>query len=320
MGRPPNITRVGALPALTLCALLASPGFAAALDPAKQIAQYVHLAWDSERGLPQNSVTAVVQTADGYIWLGTQEGLVRFDGVRFTVFDRRSRAIPHNYVTALLVSRQGSLWIGTNDGGVTRYTDGQFHDSPLSQQRSITSFAEQANGTLWIGTQENGVFRCLENACQAFTTADGLPSNRVQALASDATDRIWIATLHGVARSGVVQGGPAIDVVLPGVAGRALAQDRRGGLWIATDRGLFRTEHEKVVAAPMAIDCAPAADARTLLLDRDGSIWTAAAGFGSRRAATAAPFAPTRGWATTCPWRCSKMRKARCGSGPTAAG
>ena len=106
MGTPQIIARGCVLAALALGAVLASPGIAAALDPAKQIAQYVHLAWDSDRGLPQNSVTAVVQTADGYIWLGTQEGLVRFDGVRFTVFDRRRGAIPHNYVTALMASRE----------------------------------------------------------------------------------------------------------------------------------------------------------------------------------------------------------------------
>ncbi len=74
-----------------------------ALDPAKAISQYVHALWDSDNGLPQNSVSAIVQTRDGYIWFGTQEGLVRFDGVRFTVFDHSRRgAIPHNFVTALL--------------------------------------------------------------------------------------------------------------------------------------------------------------------------------------------------------------------------
>lgn len=120
--------------ALTLSVWLAWSGTAAALDPAKQVAQYVHVVWDSDRGLPQNSVTAIVQTPDGYIWLGTQEGLVRFDGVRFSVYDRRQGAIRHNHVTALLAARDGSLWIGTNDGGVVRYKDGEFVASPLSQQ------------------------------------------------------------------------------------------------------------------------------------------------------------------------------------------
>jgi ligand-binding sensor domain-containing protein len=78
---------------------------AIALDPSKAISQYVHGHWDTESGLPQNSVSAVLQTRDGYIWAGTQEGLVRFDGVRFTVFNRGNRMLPHNFVTALLEDR-----------------------------------------------------------------------------------------------------------------------------------------------------------------------------------------------------------------------
>src|SRR5687767_12129344 len=80
--------RAGAIAAI----LGLTPASAAALDPAKAIAQYVHMVWDGDHGLPQNSVSAIVQTRDGYIWFGTQEGLVRFDGVRFTVYDTRSES------------------------------------------------------------------------------------------------------------------------------------------------------------------------------------------------------------------------------------
>ena len=69
--------------------IVGQAGNAYALDPTKAISQYVHALWDSDNGLPQNSVNAVIQTRDGYIWFGTQEGLVRFDGVRFTIFDTR---------------------------------------------------------------------------------------------------------------------------------------------------------------------------------------------------------------------------------------
>ena len=73
---------LGALAFLVLCAP------AAALDPEKFVTQYTHQAWRTDEGLPQNSIQAIAQTADGYLWLGTQEGLVRLDGVRFTVFDQ----------------------------------------------------------------------------------------------------------------------------------------------------------------------------------------------------------------------------------------
>src|SRR5690349_23771224 len=85
-----------------------------ALDPAKKIAQYVHDAWRSQEGLPQNSGEAIVQTRDGYLWFGTQEGLARFNGQSFTVFNRsNTEAIRSSWVQALLEDRDGTLWIGT---------------------------------------------------------------------------------------------------------------------------------------------------------------------------------------------------------------
>src|SRR5712691_7260767 len=97
-----------------------------ALDPAKAITQYGLGVWTTDQGLPQSSVTAIAQTKDGYLWFGTQEGLARFDGARFTVFDKRNTpALEMQHITALLVTRDGSLWIGRN-GGLIRYKDGQF--------------------------------------------------------------------------------------------------------------------------------------------------------------------------------------------------
>ena len=109
-----------------MAAVLASATPVAALDPDKQISQYVRLAWDSDRGLPQNSVAAIVQTPDGYIWLGTQEGLARFDGVRFTVFDRPQGFLPHNEVTALRERMRASF----NPDGVMFYKVWNGRDKP----------------------------------------------------------------------------------------------------------------------------------------------------------------------------------------------
>src|SRR5689334_2595235 len=79
--------------------------------------RYVHDAWQTDQGLPQNSVFAIVQTQDGYIWIATQEGLVRFDGIRFTVFDKRNNpAISENNCQALFEDHEGTLWAGTEGG------------------------------------------------------------------------------------------------------------------------------------------------------------------------------------------------------------
>ena len=90
---------------------------AAALDPARALSQYAHSKWQNDSGLPQNSVLSIAQTADGFLWLGTEEGLARFDGLAFKVFDRRNTPeLRSNEITALLADRQGRLWIGTGGG------------------------------------------------------------------------------------------------------------------------------------------------------------------------------------------------------------
>src|SRR5690349_13274882 len=87
---------------------------AASLDPSKPVNQYLQDVWTSEDGLPQSSVLAIEQTPDGYLWLGTEEGLLRFDGSRFVKFNKQNvPALQSSEVRALLVDRRGVLWIGT---------------------------------------------------------------------------------------------------------------------------------------------------------------------------------------------------------------
>ena len=87
---------------------------ALALDPQKSLTQYSRTVWRQEHGLPQDTIRAIAQTTDGYLWLGTDEGLARFDGYEFAVFDKGSGALPGNSITALAAARDGSLWIGTS--------------------------------------------------------------------------------------------------------------------------------------------------------------------------------------------------------------
>jgi hypothetical protein len=113
--RPVCVTRtVWILVALLLCARVAA-------------AQYQVESWTTDDGLPQNVVGAINQTRDGYIWLATRDGLVRFDGVRFTVFDRNnSPGIRNNRFTTLYEAADGAIWAGTEGGGITRYANGAF--------------------------------------------------------------------------------------------------------------------------------------------------------------------------------------------------
>src|SRR5262245_25653343 len=103
------------------------PVLSYSLDPNVEITQYNRDTWQIAEGLPQNTIMALVQGHEGYIWLGTHEGLVRFDGVRFTVFDKRSsEGVLNNDVLALMEDDEGSIWFGTYGGGLQQYKDGKF--------------------------------------------------------------------------------------------------------------------------------------------------------------------------------------------------
>jgi len=115
---------------LALCCfvviLICSTGLVFALDPSRMLNQFGHDLWQREQGLPNNTIHAILQTHDGYLWMATEEGLVRFDGVRFKVFDaENTREIPSSQIQVLFEDRQGELWIGTA-AGLTRYKDQQF--------------------------------------------------------------------------------------------------------------------------------------------------------------------------------------------------
>src|SRR4051812_35339356 len=94
-----------------------------ALDRGKAITQYTRTVWRQEQGLPQDTVRAISQTHDGFLWLGTNEGLVRFDGYDFVRFTKADGSLPGNTVGKLIVDRAGDLWIGTFDG-LARYSHG----------------------------------------------------------------------------------------------------------------------------------------------------------------------------------------------------
>src|SRR5215472_5631370 len=122
---------------------------ALALDPHKAISQYIHDVWETQDGLPQNSIRAITQTPDGYLWLGTPAGLVRFDGVRFVVFDKGNTVeIRDNSITCLLLGHDESLWIGSQTG-LLRMRHGTFsrytREDGLSDN-SVTSLLKSRDG------------------------------------------------------------------------------------------------------------------------------------------------------------------------------
>src|ERR1051325_5617083 len=177
-----RVARHWLLVSLTLSLL---PVAVALALPAKPISRYVHSVWRTDDGLPQNYVVGIVQTRDGYIWLATQEGLARFDGIKFTVFDKRNTdQIKDNNIQALLEDSQGNLWFGTEGGGLTKYSGGVFTNFSPTDGLSgdiIDAIYEDSQGALWIGTV-NGLSRLKDGVFTNYSTKDGLASDSVLAI------------------------------------------------------------------------------------------------------------------------------------------
>lgn len=283
-----------ALPRWAIVVALACPGARAlALDVSQALGRYVHQGWTTEQGLPQNSVYAVAATRDGYLWLGTDEGLARFDGSRFTVFDRANTpAIRDPFVVALHEASDGSLWAGTDRGGLTRLDAGRFShygsDEGLPAAR-VQALADGAGGVLWVGLRGAGVARFEAGRFRTIRVSDGLSSDNVLAVLEDRRGRLWIGTDAGLDRLDakrivhytVKDGVPAGEV-------RAIAEDREGRVWIGTiagppgtrlaGGGLAAFENERFEKVPASLPGVMA-----ILEDREKNLWLGTSGEGIGR-------------------------------------
>lgn len=256
-----------------------------ALDPDKPFSQYARDVW--EEGLPQSSVQTLTQTRDGYLWLGTVEGLVRFDGVRFTVFDQQNTPqIKHNDIWALLEDAQGGLWIGSNGGGVTRYSEGRFTSYTVQQglcNDTVSSLALDTQGAVWVGTS-GGLSRFSNGRWTSFTTKDGLLSNNISALEAAHDGALWIGSRGGgLAR--LRNGAFATFTTKDGLSSdqvRAIREDQNGSLWIGTNSGLNRFEDGKFTVFTtkngLTSDIVVA-----IHIDKSGTAWFASFGGGMIR-------------------------------------
>jgi signal transduction histidine kinase/ligand-binding sensor domain-containing protein/DNA-binding response OmpR family regulator len=256
-----------------------------ALDPGLAITQYVQRAWTANSGLPQSSVHAIAQTRDGYLWVGTEQGIARFDGVRFVAFaERNCPAFPSNYVRALAASRDGGLWIGT-DSGLVYLKSGKARVYTARDglpDESIWSLLESRDGTLWIGT-EHGAARLENGRIHLFGTQAGVPAGTVRAIAEDQIGKIWVGSDGGLAVLAMSSPEPRFTPVRAygARAVTALAPAADGSIWAGSFEGkLF---HIRAGAVSPAGARLPAADIRSLVCDRNGNLWIGFAGQGVGR-------------------------------------
>lgn len=264
---------------IILTVLLVAATLGRALEPGSSLSSYSRQSWVMENGLPQNTVQALAQTASGFLWIGTEVGLVRFDGNSFLTYDQNSKpAVPGNDIQALLAAPDGSLWIGTTDG----------------------------------------LARLENNVVTTFTTANGLPSNSIRALRTAPDGSVVVLTQagsvaiqagsvaikdsHVVPTSstdpGVLFAGPLNDDLsatvgrtsvnlngknhhqqaltvgrdLPGTRIQTAFRDRSGSLWIGTNNGLVRYASSKLDRFPLT-DPLATASILSILEDHEGNLW-----------------------------------------------
>jgi signal transduction histidine kinase/CheY-like chemotaxis protein/ligand-binding sensor domain-containing protein len=284
------------------------PATARALDPARPLDLYALRAW--REGLPQYLVRAVAQTRDGYIWLGTMEGAVRFNGLQFEVFDHRNapaitdqriralaedgngtlwiatfgggivlerngrfeplRGLRNPSINALAASRDGSMWIATTDA-LLHWRRGVLHEYPHDRRNDIAAIAEDARGVLWLGTAR-GIERFDGHT---FTPVDvGEPVSVTSILAAhDGT--IWIGggsdRIHRIA-----SGGATHDVIrtgFPTAYVHAIFEDRHGVVWIGTSPGGLARWRNRAFERIDKSGGLPSSSVRSIEEDAEGNLW-----------------------------------------------
>jgi signal transduction histidine kinase/ligand-binding sensor domain-containing protein/CheY-like chemotaxis protein len=267
-----------------------NPVLRAGIDPAKAITQYHHDVWTTEQGLPQNTVTAITQTRDGYIWIGTELGLARFDGLRFQVFNKKNTAaLKSNMVNALVEDRQGDLWVGTAGGGLTRLSHGVFATFTAKEglpNEVVLSLYEDHTGVLWIGTDGGGLIRFHDGKFTAFSSREGLPDNSVYAIAEDRAGNLWAGTHAGLAR--FHHGTFSIYTTrngLPNDYVKSLIQARDRGLWIGTNGGGLSRLKEGRIERYTTKTGLPSDAISALSEDQLGNLWVGTFGAGIARMA-----------------------------------
>ena len=262
------------------CALLfvlaLSANSAFAIDPVLSLDQNVIRTWGVDQGLPQGTVYALAQGADGYVWAATQEGFVRFDGTEFVTYDKAGVPQIHNNMTlALLSARDGSLYAATNGGGVVHLQNRRIRSFDVSNgmpSDAATSLYESGNGTIWIGTQKGLASRRADGRIVTIAGSES-PSMAVTTLAEDWNGQLWIGTTHGVAtlKDGRLvrhdtDGFPTVQILSIGVT-------RDGSVWIGTrGNGLLRYRSGQF-RTYAAADGLPSANVSATYEDSHGTLW-----------------------------------------------
>lgn len=234
--------------------------------------------WGTEDGLPQNTVNAIVQSADGYLWLGTGGGLVRFDGVRFKTYGLE-QGLPSVDVSALFEDRQGVLWVGTSGSGLCRLKQDRVEIIPTSDRRpgsdTINCLQEDAAGRLWVGTV-GGLRFCQDGKLTEDPAFDLIPRASILGLCRSRDGKtMWISS--SVAGLFSYQNGRLELCVGPAdhqkFIGESIFEDRQGRFWVGIGNGVVLCRENERWNIFGETNGLPFAFITSIAEDADGTIW-----------------------------------------------
>jgi signal transduction histidine kinase/ligand-binding sensor domain-containing protein len=271
---------------LILLWLLSAAYSLSALDPTKHISQYAHTAWRMQDGVFSGSPNAITQTEDGYLWIGTQSGLMRFDGVRFVPWTPTDgNRLPSSRVKSLLGARDGSLWIGTMVA-LAHWKNGHLI-TYAATAGSVEAILEDRAGTIWIARAnsadaEGPLCRIVETRLRCYGKTDGIPLSYAVSLADDNMGNLWIAGGSTLARwkpgSSSTYVPPRLNPTETFNGVQALAPRPEGALWVGmvqSGPGLGLQQLVDGAWKPFVtaeLD-GSTLDVTALILDRDNSLW-----------------------------------------------
>ena len=261
---------------LAIAIATATPGMA--IDSSKPLIGSAHAAWSVQDGLPSGLVWALAQDGDGYIWVGTDTGLVRFDGVRFVSAD--DPALATGSIRALLSTDDGSLWVGTSDGLVVRLGPGidQRFGAKDGTPLSVGTFFEDAHHQLWAGGR-GGLAVFTAGQWHPLGADVGLSRDVVTGIYEDADQTLWVATTaHLYQRR---RGASKFEAVSTRLVVRTMCADEAGRLWVVGPQQAIARLQDG--ADDDNLSSWADAGGWRLIRDRYGALWVATLGRGVLR-------------------------------------
>lgn len=243
-------------------------------DPGKKITQYIIDSWDNQDGLPSNGLLYITQASDGYIWITSFNGLIRFDGARFTLFNTKNIPfLKNNIFEDLAEDRDGTLWIGTQGNGLVSCKNKSFtaHFPDSANVPFIKKPFVDRDNIIWFGTQQHGAYRYDRKTFRRYEITPGKSSPTVIGIAQAADGTMWFSTegkgVFYLQNDRMIP----LEQPLPSAIVNSINVDSKNRLWISTGLGLCRWDGREMhyFRETQGYDCFKVVE------DHAGYIWVA---------------------------------------------